>query len=118
LASFILLWKSYLDAIAAETVEDSKFKLTNAVFQDKWWRIAKRGRKVFSRLQGAVVRGRKDDVELMARKVAAGLAGLLMAMLRQWGLQITKADVERVLSGSFRNVFGYVSRGFSVAYDD
>ena len=32
--------------------------------------------------------------------------------------QITKADVERVFSGSFRNSFGDVSLRFSVAEDD
>jgi hypothetical protein len=48
----------------------------------------------------------------------ACLAGLLVATFREWGFQITKADAEGVLSGSFRNVFGDVSRRFSVAEDD
>src|SRR6267378_463143 len=63
--------------------------------------------------------GRKDDVELVAAgKITTCLAGLFMATLRKWGLQIPKSEVEGVLSGSLRNGFGNVSRGFSVAYDD
>ena len=41
-----------------------------------------------------------------------------MASLGEWGFQITKSEVEGVLPGSLCNVFGDVSRRFSVAEDD
>jgi len=118
-ATLMLLWKSCFDALVGESVEDSKFDLTEAFFHDKSRRIAKCGCDFFSRLQGAVVRRRKDDVELVAAcKITARLAGLLMAKLRERGLQITEAEVEGVLSGSLGNAFFDVSRGFPVAEDD
>jgi len=66
-----------------------------------------------------VVRGRIDDVELVAAgKIAARLAGLFMASLRERGLQIAESEVKGVLPGSFGNVFRDVSRRFSVAEND
>ena len=66
-----------------------------------------------------MVRGRINDVELVvAGKIAARLEGLFMASLCERGFQIAKPEVKGVLSGSFRNVSGDVSRGFSVPEDD
>ena len=73
-APLILLRKSCLDTLVGESVEDSKFNLTDAFFNDKSRRTVKCECDVISRLQGAVVRGRKDDVERVAAgKVAARL---------------------------------------------